>query len=43
MSRIRLTGKDVKSKRSKLQEMMKKFSSEAIDVKCESIKSLIPD
>ncbi|MBU1627785.1 transposase [bacterium] len=42
MSRIKLTGKDVKSKRAKLREQMKGFSSEKIDVKCELIKSLIP-
>ena len=42
MSRIKLTGKDVKSKRAMLREMMKGFSSEKIDVKCELIKSLIP-
>ena len=43
MSRIRLTGKDVKSKRARLKELTEDFSSsEDFDLKCELIKSLIP-
>lgn len=42
MSRIRLTGKDVKSKRKRMREVMKGFSSEDIDVRCNLIKELIP-
>lgn len=43
MSRIRLTGKDVKSKRRRVKELIEDFSSgKDFDLKCELIKSLIP-
>ena len=43
MSRIRLTGKDVKSKRRRVKDLIEDFSSgKDFDLKCELIKSLIP-
>ena len=43
MSRIRLTGKDVKSKRARAKGLMEKYSTgNDLDLKCELIKSLIP-
>jgi len=43
MSRIRLTGKDVKSKRRRVKELVEDFSSgKDLDLRCELIKSLIP-
>jgi len=43
MSRIRLTGKDVNSKRARLKELTEDFTlGKDFDLKCELIKSLIP-
>jgi putative transposase len=42
MKRIRLTGKDVKSKRARVKGLLEGLSSGSLDVKCELIKSLIP-
>lgn len=43
MSRIRLTGKDVKSKRARVKKLMDKYSKgKDFDLRCELIKSLIP-
>lgn len=43
MSRIRLTGEDVKSKRARVKKMVERLSSTGeFDVKCELIKMLIP-